>query len=101
MFTTTRAAANPGCGCLSGGLAGDPQVPGEDWSFMRRIRVTIAYDGSQYSGWQVQPGRATIQGTLKKLCGGLKGSLCTSGFQTAPMPGFTRSHRSRLSIRES
>lgn len=31
---------------------------------MRNVRLTIAYDGSEFSGWQVQPGRATIQGIL-------------------------------------
>lgn len=31
---------------------------------MRNVRLTIAYDGFEFSGWQVQPGRATIQGVL-------------------------------------
>lgn len=31
---------------------------------MRNLRLTIAYDGSEFSGWQVQPRRATIQGIL-------------------------------------
>ena len=39
----------------------------------RRIRVTIAYDGSDYSGWQVQPGRKTIQETLQHILSGLEG----------------------------
>ena len=33
---------------------------------MRRIRITVAYDGAEYHGWQVQPGLATIQGTLER-----------------------------------
>jgi len=32
---------------------------------MRRIRITLAYDGTGYHGWQVQPGLATIQGALE------------------------------------
>src|SRR5512140_627919 len=32
---------------------------------MRRIRMTLAYDGTGYHGWQVQPGLATIQGALE------------------------------------
>ena len=31
---------------------------------MRNLKITLAYDGSEFSGWQVQPDRATIQGTL-------------------------------------
>ena len=30
----------------------------------RNIKLTLAYDGHDFAGWQVQPGRATIQGTL-------------------------------------
>ena len=30
----------------------------------RRIALRLAYDGSRYSGWQAQPGRTTVQGTL-------------------------------------
>jgi len=30
----------------------------------RSIRLTLAYEGTRYSGSQVQPGRATVQGTL-------------------------------------
>lgn len=29
--------------------------------------ITIAYDGTRYAGWQVQPGRRTIQGELEKV----------------------------------
>ena len=28
------------------------------------IRLRLAYEGTRYSGWQAQPGRATVQGTL-------------------------------------
>ena len=31
---------------------------------MRNIKLTLAYDGSDFNGWQVQPGRPTIQGAL-------------------------------------
>jgi tRNA pseudouridine38-40 synthase len=38
--------------------AEDKAAPG------RRIRLRLAYEGTRYSGWQAQPGRATVQGTL-------------------------------------
>ncbi len=31
---------------------------------MRNIKLTLAYDGSGFHGWQLQPGVATIQGAL-------------------------------------
>lgn len=40
---------------------------------MRRIRVTIAYDGANYNGWQVQPGLPTIQQTLEEVVAVLEG----------------------------
>jgi tRNA pseudouridine38-40 synthase len=40
---------------------------------MRRIRITISYDGTEYHGWQVQPGLATIQGVLEQVFGEIEG----------------------------
>jgi tRNA pseudouridine38-40 synthase len=34
---------------------------------MRRIRITVSYDGTDYHGWQVQPGLATIQGVIESV----------------------------------
>lgn len=31
---------------------------------MRNFKLTIEYDGSGFSGWQIQPGRRTVQGEL-------------------------------------
>jgi tRNA pseudouridine38-40 synthase len=40
---------------------------------MRRIKITLAYDGTDYHGWQVQPALATIQGTLQDVLGEIEG----------------------------
>jgi tRNA pseudouridine38-40 synthase len=39
----------------------------------RRIQIKLAYDGTDFHGWQVQPGLPTIQGTLEAVIGGLEG----------------------------
>jgi tRNA pseudouridine38-40 synthase len=31
---------------------------------MRNLKFTIAYDGTEFSGWQAQPGQHTVQGAL-------------------------------------
>jgi tRNA pseudouridine38-40 synthase len=31
---------------------------------MRNLKITLAYDGSEFHGWQVQPGLATVQAAL-------------------------------------
>lgn len=40
---------------------------------MRNLRLTVAYDGTDFSGWQVQPGRTTVQGALALAIGRLTG----------------------------
>jgi tRNA pseudouridine38-40 synthase len=40
---------------------------------LRNIKLTIAYDGSEYHGWQMQPGCTTVQGVLREALRSLLG----------------------------
>lgn len=40
---------------------------------MRRIRITVAYDGTEFHGWQVQPGLPTIQGAIEDVVSAIEG----------------------------
>ena len=39
----------------------------------RTIKLTLAYDGSPFNGWQIQPGLPTIQGLLSAAIGRMTG----------------------------
>jgi len=41
---------------------------------VRNIKLTITYDGSEYHGWQIQPGLRTIQGVIIEAIQDLLGS---------------------------
>lgn len=43
-------------------------------SLMRRIKIKLAYDGSAFHGWQVQPGLPTIQGILEQIVSDMEGA---------------------------
>lgn len=40
---------------------------------MQNLKLTLSYDGSEFAGWQVQPGRTTVQGSLASAIGRLSG----------------------------
>src|SRR5262249_54126023 len=40
----------------------------------RRIKITLAYEGGGFHGWQVQPGLPTIQGELEAILSEMEGN---------------------------
>lgn len=40
---------------------------------MRNLKLTLAYDGTDFAGWQVQPEATTVQGTLASAIGRITG----------------------------
>ena len=39
-----------------------------------RYMLRVAYDGTEYCGWQIQPGLRTVEGTLKSALNKLMGT---------------------------
>ena len=44
-----------------------------DSKLRRNLKLILSYDGSEFSGWQVQPDAATVQGTLASAIGRITG----------------------------
>ncbi len=51
----------------------DAQIAQDSKKNVRNLRLILSYDGADFAGWQVQPGRATVQGTLASAIGRLSG----------------------------
>src|ERR1035438_888362 len=51
--------------CVTSGSCYGPQP--QTW------KLTLAYDGTDFRGWQVQPGEATVQGELQAALGRVTG----------------------------
>src|ERR1700722_18349416 len=69
MLHRRMTAGNPVCiGDVSEtdsryGFACDNAV---ELASMKNIKLTIAYDGAEFHGWQAQPGVTTIQGAINE-----------------------------------
>ena len=61
---------------------------------MRNLKLVLAYDGTEFSGWQIQPSAATIQGTLASAIGRLTGENVLPKAPDVPTPAFMPSARS-------
>src|SRR5271166_6008324 len=46
---------------------------GEDDNVSRNLKITLAYDGAEFHGWQIQPGFPTVQGVLADCIGRITG----------------------------
>ncbi|MBI4468615.1 MAG: tRNA pseudouridine(38-40) synthase TruA [Acidobacteria bacterium] len=44
---------------------------------MRNLKMVVQYDGTDFAGWQIQPGRPTIQGRLTEVLGRIDGGPVT------------------------
>jgi tRNA pseudouridine38-40 synthase len=42
---------------------------------MRNLKITLAYDGTDFHGWQVQPNQTTIQGLVEAALSKIEGSV--------------------------
>ncbi len=56
---------------------------------MKRVGLVVAYDGTNYSGWQIQPNGITIQGVLNDALTDLLGKRLRSWVQAVQMQEYT------------
>lgn len=55
---------------------------------MRRIKLIVAYDGTNYCGWQVQPNGITVQEVLNQALSDLFAKKLPASAQAGPTPGY-------------
>ena len=56
----------------------------------RKIKLVIAYDGTEYHGWQIQPGFRTVQSVLCEAATGCCGVRPAWWGPAGPTRGFMR-----------
>jgi tRNA pseudouridine38-40 synthase len=54
-------------------IPGVPSTCRKDRIVSRNLKITLSYDGSEFHGWQVQPGHPTVQGVLAECLGRITG----------------------------
>lgn len=63
-----------GIACMSVSEFDDSTAPPDSKLQRRRnLKLILSYDGAEFSGWQVQPDAATVQGTLASAVGRITG----------------------------
>ena len=67
---------------------------------MRRIKLTMAYDGTDYNGWQFQPGQPTIQGEVERVLAEIMKTRVVLKLPAALIPGCMRVGK-RLRLRST
>ena len=55
---------------------------------MRRIKLIVAYDGTNYCGWQVQPNGITVQEVLNQALSDLLRRKRPASAQAGPTQGY-------------
>lgn len=59
-------------------MSEEPEVERSEAAPLQNWKLTLAYDGTDFHGWQVQPGQLTVQGELQRALGRITGE--------APLP---------------
>src|SRR5213080_3129690 len=63
----------PSCGTHASDVILDASTSAKIRFLMRNLKLTLAYDGTDFCGWQVQPDVPSIQGTLASAIGRVTG----------------------------
>src|SRR5438270_11308080 len=63
----------PSCGTHASDVILDASTSAKIRFLMRNLKLTLAYDGTDFCGWQIQPEAPSIQGTLASAIGRITG----------------------------